>query len=81
MNRKSLIYFVLAILISTLQINSQTTNYSVKKINDKDYFTYTVQTGEGLYTISKRFNVSQAEITEINPVIVTGLKPSQEIIE
>lgn len=80
MNRKSLLYFVLAILISTLQINSQTTNYSVKKINDKDYFTYTVQTGEGLYTISKRFNVTQAEITEINPDVVSGLKPSQEIL-
>lgn len=80
MNKKSLIYFVAVLLFSIVQANSQTTNYSTKKIGNTEYYIYTVQVSEGLYSISKRFNVSQAEITELNPIITSGLKPNQEIL-
>lgn len=80
MNKKSLIYFVAVVLFSIVQANSQTTNYSTKKIGNTEYYIYYVQASEGLYSISKRFNVSQAEITEVNPTITSGLKPNQEIL-
>lgn len=80
MNKKGLIYFVAVVLFSIVQANSQTTNYSTKKIGNTEYYIYYVQASEGLYSISKRFNVSQAEITEVNPTIASGLKPNQEIL-
>lgn len=80
MNKKGLIYFVAVVLFSIVQANSQTTNYSTKKIGNTEYYIYYVQASEGLYSISKRFNVSQAEITEVNPTITSGLKPNQEIL-
>ncbi len=80
MNKKTFIFLVIVFLISALRIDSQTTNYNTKKINGKEFYIYTVQAGEGLYTISKRFNVSQAEITDVNPDVASGLKPSQEIL-
>ena len=66
--------------MSSLEINSQTINFTTKKINGTEFYIYTVLAGEGLYTISKKFNVTQAEITELNPIIESGLKPSQEIL-
>ncbi len=80
MNKRTFIFLVIVFLISTLEIDSQTTNYNTKKINGKEFYVYTVQISEGLYTISKKFNVTQAEITELNPIIELGLKPSQEIL-
>ena len=80
MSKKSFIYFVAIVFFSILQANSQTANYNTRKINNTEYYIYYVQASEGLYSISKRFNVSQAEITELNPIITSGLKPNQEIL-
>jgi len=68
------------LLFISLQAWGQQDNFPVKKINGTDYYLYTVQQGEGLYSISKRFNVSQAEINNLNPQIHEGLKAGQEIV-
>ncbi len=54
--------------------------YSTQIINGVEYYVYRVQPGEGLYSISKRFNVSQEEIAQINPNVKSGLKAGQSII-
>lgn len=54
-------------------------HFPTKKIDGIEYYIYTVQAGEGLYSISKRFNVSQSEINNVNPQIQDGLKAGQEI--
>lgn len=70
---------IFLLFISLLSWGQQD-NFPVKKINGTDYYVYTVQQGEGLYSISKRFGVSQAEINNLNPQIHEGLKAGQEIV-
>lgn len=70
---------VFFILIS-LQLEAQQTEYPTKKVNGVEYYVYTVQAGEGLYAISRKFNVSQADINTLNPQIHAGLKSGQEIL-
>ena len=67
-------------LLISIHISGQQTEYPIKKINGVDYYVYTVQAGEGLYAISRKFNVSQADINTLNPQIHSGLKSGQEII-
>ena len=64
----------------SLQLWGQQDEFPVKKLNGIEYYVYIVQQGEGLYSISKRFNVSQAEINNLNPQIHEGLKAGQEIL-
>jgi LysM repeat protein len=41
---------------------------------------YTVEAGEGLYSISRKFNVSQEEIMIANPQLKDGLRAGQSIL-
>lgn len=70
----------LSLFICSQAIFSQQLNYPVKTIDGKEYYQYTVQVSEGLYSISKRFGVTQAEINRINPEIHDGLKAGQVIL-
>lgn len=66
-------------LIFTIQLNAQT-DYPIKNVGGTDYFVYTVQKSEGLYSISRRFDVTQSEINTLNPEIQTGLQVGQQIL-
>lgn len=55
-------------------------SYPLKVVNGVEYYVYTVQIGEGLYSISKRFGVSQSDINNINPQIQDGLKAGAVIL-
>lgn len=55
-------------------------NYPVKTISGVTYYIYTVQSGEGLYSISKKFGVSQSDINNANPQIQDGLKAGAVIL-
>ena len=70
----------LLFLLISLQVSAQQSEYPIKKINGVEYYVYTVQAGEGLYAISRKFNISQADINTLNPQIQTGLKSGQEIL-
>ncbi len=43
----------------------------------KEYYIYQVVPGEGLYSVCRRFNVTQEEIIKCNPTIEDGLKTGQ----
>ena len=47
------------------------------KIDGVEYYLYKVQKGEGLFRVSKNFNVSQEEIIKANPEAKQGLKEGQ----
>jgi len=76
------IYSLIVILtiVSCYAIYSQENAYSTKKINGKEYFLYTVQQGEGIYGISKKFDVTQEELSKVNPEINSGLKNGQQLL-
>ncbi len=59
---------------------AQELNYPVKKIDGKEYYIYTVELQEGLYSVSKKFGVKQADIIALNPESEKGLKAGQILI-
>ena len=50
-----------------ISVFAQQSSYPTKQINGKEFYIYTVQQGEGLFSISRRFEVTQAEINTLNP--------------
>ena len=63
-----------------ISVFAQQSSYPTKQINGKEFYIYTVQQGEGLFSISRRFEVTQAEINTLNPEIQNGLKVGQKIL-
>ncbi|VBB48571.1 putative Peptidoglycan-binding lysin domain [uncultured Paludibacter sp.] len=68
------------LLLSLTLYSQDTESYPVKVINGAEFYVYTVKSGEGLYSISRRFDVSQSDINNANPQIHDGLKAGEEIL-
>jgi LysM repeat protein len=49
----------------------------IMKINGVEFYQYTVQVSEGLFSIGRKFNISVDEITKNNPDTKNGLKAGQ----
>ncbi len=73
---KKLTYITISFLISII---STAQNYPIQNINGVEYYVYTVETSEGLYRISKKFNVLQADIYKANPGITEAIKAGQTL--
>lgn len=67
------IIFFTFIAFST-QVFSQEQLYPKTTDNGKEFYIYQVSQGEGLYSISKKFGVTQNELHQYNPEIAKGLK-------
>ncbi|MDD3078185.1 MAG: LysM peptidoglycan-binding domain-containing protein [Paludibacter sp.] len=79
--KKNLLFTCIILFISLcLFSQNQTAKLPTKTIKGVEYYIYTVQQAEGLYSISKKFHVTQAEINTLNPEIQNGLKNGQQII-
>jgi len=78
---KQLLSLILSgcILISLSAIG-QNAEYPTKKVNGIEYYIYTVQPSEGMFSISRRFGVKQADINNANPQIQDGLKAGMQIL-
>jgi LysM repeat protein len=79
--KKLLFRFILPgfLLISILTF-AQDNSYPVTKVNGKEFYQYTVESGDGLLSIGRKFNISSDEITKANPDISNGLKIGKEIL-
>ena len=73
---KKLTYITISFLISII---STAQNYPIQNINGVEYYVYTVEASEGLYRISKKFNVLQADIYKANPGITEAIKAGQTL--
>lgn len=70
----------MALCLSVI-LYAQNRAYPLDTIDGKVYYKYAVQKSEGLYRISKNFNVSQEEIVKSNPELQSaGLKLGQTIL-
>ena len=79
--KKQLFNIILAgFLLISLFTFAQNNNYPVKTINGVDYYQYTVQSGEGLLSIGRKFKISADAITKASPEVKDGLKVGQEIL-
>ncbi|HRZ98019.1 MAG TPA: LysM peptidoglycan-binding domain-containing protein [Paludibacter sp.] len=80
MNKIKTISILLIFIFQQIFLIAQDLNYPVKKISGIEYYIYTVEVQEGLYSISKKFGVKQSEITDLNPEASAGLKAGQVLI-
>jgi|GEM_PF-4932669 len=79
-NMKTFHSILIAILILfVFQLNAQE-NYQYKKIDGKEYILYSVQPGEGLYGIGRKFNIAVKELSTLNPEAANGLKMGQILL-
>ena len=69
-------HFIICLLLSVCAVAQ---NYPIKNIDGTDYYVYTVEPSEGLYRISKKFNVLQSDIYKANPGVNEGLKAGQTL--
>lgn len=76
--RKVVCFFVLlAVCALCGGLKAQQLDYPVQTIDGVQYYIYTVEKSEGLFRISKKFDVSQNDIKEANPDMKGGLKLGQ----
>src|SRR5690606_36407131 len=59
---------------------AQNPQYETVTVDGKSFYKYKVQSGEGLYAISRSFSVSVADILRSNPGSNQGLQNGQELL-
>lgn len=80
--KKQLFRLILAgcLLIITNLTFAQKNSYPTKKINGTEYYVYSVEASEGLYAISRKFDIDKEEIVKANPEIKDGLRFGQVLL-
>ena len=79
-NLSKIFSFVLFLHFSLLSLPAQDLNYKTVEVNGQTYYEYNVQSGEGLYAISRTFSVSVADILRHNPGAERGLRNGQKLL-
>lgn len=74
-----IIYCWFLMCVLSLSATAQQLNYPVVEENGQKYYLYSIEPREGLYAVSHKFNVTQADILNCNPSISEGLKAGQVI--
>ena len=78
---KTKIIGLLAVIVWATGLFAQAESWPKDTVDGVVVYRYTVQKSEGLYRISKNFNVSQEELVRLNPTLQTeGLKFGQVIL-
>ncbi|MDR1591715.1 MAG: LysM peptidoglycan-binding domain-containing protein [Prevotellaceae bacterium] len=72
----------LLLALSLLLLSAVATAQScpTKNIGGINYYVYTVEAGEGLFAVGRKFGVSQAQLHESNPHLREGLKVGQTLL-
>ena len=63
-----------------IAMSAQTLNYPIVQVDGKNYYSYTVEPKDGLYGISRKFGVSQADLHACNKGLESGLTIGQIIL-
>ncbi len=67
-------------IVGVHSLNAQNLPFETVTIDGNIYYKYKVQSGEGLYSISRTFSVSVADIIRSNPSANQGLQSGQELL-
>lgn len=79
-NLSKIFSIVLLVSISLLSVRAQDLKYETVVVNGHTYYEYTVQSGEGLYAVSRAFSVSVADLLRHNPGAERGLQNGQKLL-
>lgn len=75
-----MLFLFLIVLTCTLSSFCQVKGVPTVKLFDKTYYKYEVKAKETVYSLCRRFNVSEAALLSMNPTIVNGLKSGQKLL-
>lgn len=75
---RRILLFLFAIFM-TLAVYAEF-NYPVVQKNGRDYYQYTIQRGDGLYAIGKKFGVSQADLYSANPGLTEMIREGDKLL-
>lgn len=79
--KKKIFSFIIGVcLLFSNTIVGQNIIYPIIKVNGIEYYQYSVQVSEGVFGISRKFEISQAELIKLNPEIEKGLNAGQKIL-
>ena len=76
---KRILLCVMFVLVG-MAMSAQTLNYPIVQVDGKNYYSYTVEPKDGLYGISRKFGVSQADLHACNKGLESGLTIGQIIL-
>ena len=76
---KRILLCVMFVLVG-MAMSAQTLNYPIVQVDGKNYYSYTVEPKDGLYAISRKFGVSQADLHACNKGLESGLTIGQIIL-
>jgi len=79
-NKKNLLFLLLLLFALSFDAVAQIKDVPIVKLFEKQYYKYEVKSRESLYSICKKFNVTEAEILTMNPFIVDGLKNGETLM-
>ena len=79
-NKKNVLILFLILFTFSFDLVAQIKDVPVVKLFEKEYYKYDVKPRESMYSICKKFNVTEAEILSMNPFIVNGLQAGQTLM-
>lgn len=77
--RKMISLIILVLCFANITAG-QNSNYNTVTKNGKTFYVYKVKQGEGLYAVSRIFDVSVADLLKSNPDAQSGLKNGQDLL-
>ena len=79
-NKISILILFLLLFALSFDAVAQIKGVPVVKLFEKDYYKYDIKKQETLFSICKKFNTTEAEILNMNPFIIDGLKVGQTLM-
>ncbi len=78
--KKFLIIWILCLILPLASYSQPIKGVPVIKLFDKEYYKYEITKKESVFSICKKFKVTQEELLSLNPFIVNGLTVGQSLL-
>jgi LysM repeat protein len=80
-NKKNILFLFLFLFTISFMLSAQIKGVPVVKLFEKEYYKYDVKPKETIFSICKRFNISETELLSMNPFISKdGLQAGQTLM-
>jgi len=79
-SKKYVLFLLLLFFTMPFDTIGQIKDVPVVKLFEKEYYKYEIKPKESLYSICKKFDVTEAELLSMNPFIADGLKAGQTLM-
>jgi len=70
----------MVLILIGISLSAQSLNYPIVQVDGKSYYSYTVEPKDGLFAVSRKFGVSQADLHACNKDLEDGLTIGQIIL-